>query len=166
MFQDCCKKCGSTDLYTETKGNNTGLYCSDCGAWQRWLGKDERRAFEHAKKIENIWNLKSIKSVGENKTFYEDDDLLFLGVNLEKATKKLINDNIKKMNIDSMNEDERRGFDYALKFVYDLINAVTMLTDGEDFVVLTDDEVGTEYTIGELVDMAETRRRENGKAIQ
>ena len=58
-----------------------------------------------------------------------------------------------------MNEDERRGFDYALQFVYGLIDAVTMLTDGEDFVVLTDDEVGTEYTIGELVDMAETKKR-------
>ena len=33
MYQNCCKKCGSTDLYTNQKGNNTGLYCSDCGAW-------------------------------------------------------------------------------------------------------------------------------------
>lgn len=110
-------------------------------------------------KIENMWNLKCIESANENDTFYEDNDLLFLGVNLEKATRKLINDNIKNMDIDSMNEDERRGFDYALQFVYGLIDAVTMLTDGEDFVVLTDDEVGTEYTLGELVDMAETKKR-------
>ena len=161
MYQNCCKKCGSTDLYTENKGNNTGLYCSDCGAWQRWLGKDELRAFKRSNEIKGMFNLKCITSKNSDSALYEDDDLLFLGVNIEKATRKLINDNIKKMNIDSMNKDERRGFDYALQFVYDLINAVTTLTDGEDFVVLTDDEVGTEYTIGELVDMAEIKKRNN-----
>lgn len=48
MYQNCCKKCGSIALHTEVKGNNTGLYCDDCGAWVKWLGKDELRAFEHA----------------------------------------------------------------------------------------------------------------------
>lgn len=48
MYQNCCKKCGSTSLHTEVKGNNTGLYCDDCGAWVKWLGKDELRAFEHS----------------------------------------------------------------------------------------------------------------------
>ena len=43
MYQNCCKKCGSTDLYTDQKGNNTGLYCSDCGAWIKWLSKEELR---------------------------------------------------------------------------------------------------------------------------
>lgn len=47
MYQNCCKKCGSVDLFTEVKGNNTGLYCSDCGAYQKWLNKDELRAFKH-----------------------------------------------------------------------------------------------------------------------
>ena len=32
------------------QGNNTGLYCDDCGAWVKWLGKDELNAFEHSKK--------------------------------------------------------------------------------------------------------------------
>lgn len=50
MYQNCCRKCGSTSLHTEVKGNNTGLYCDDCGAWQRWLGKDELRAFKHSQK--------------------------------------------------------------------------------------------------------------------
>jgi endogenous inhibitor of DNA gyrase (YacG/DUF329 family) len=49
MYQNCCKKCGSLDLHTEVHGSNTGLYCSDCGAWIKWLGKDELRAFENAK---------------------------------------------------------------------------------------------------------------------
>lgn len=26
MYQNCCKKCGSIDLHTEVKGNNTGLF--------------------------------------------------------------------------------------------------------------------------------------------
>lgn len=48
MYQNCCKKCGSISLHTEVKGNNTGLYCDDCGAWIKWLPKDELRAFEYA----------------------------------------------------------------------------------------------------------------------
>lgn len=50
MYQNCCKKCGSISLHTEAKGSNTGLYCDDCGAWMKWLGKDELRAFEHSQK--------------------------------------------------------------------------------------------------------------------
>ena len=52
MYQNCCKKCGSVSLHTEVKVNNTGLYCDDCGAWIKWLGKDELRAFEYAKQTE------------------------------------------------------------------------------------------------------------------
>ena len=48
MYQNCCKKCGSISLHTEVKCNNTGLYCDDCGAFQKWLGKDELQAFEHS----------------------------------------------------------------------------------------------------------------------
>ena len=53
MYQNCCKKCGSTSLHTEVKGNNTGLYCDDCGAWEKWLSKDELRAFEYLQKKSN-----------------------------------------------------------------------------------------------------------------
>lgn len=48
MYQNCCKKCGSSSLHTETKGSSTGLYCDDCGAWIKWLGKDELRAFTYS----------------------------------------------------------------------------------------------------------------------
>lgn len=48
MYQNCCKKCGSLSLHTEIKGNNTGLYCDDCGSWIKWLGKDELKAFEYS----------------------------------------------------------------------------------------------------------------------
>lgn len=49
MYQNCCKKCGSVSLHVEEKGNNKGLYCDDCGAWIKWLGKDELNAFEYCK---------------------------------------------------------------------------------------------------------------------
>lgn len=54
MYQNCCKKCGSLDLFTEVKGNNTGLYCSDCGAWIKWISKDELRAFEYSQKKQSF----------------------------------------------------------------------------------------------------------------
>ncbi len=54
MYQNCCKKCGSVSLHTEVKGNNTGLYCDDCGAWIKWLSKDELRAFEYSQKSRGL----------------------------------------------------------------------------------------------------------------
>ena len=66
MYQNCCKKCGSTDLYTDQKGNNTGLYCSDCGAWIKWLSKEELRAFDHSKDIEE----ENIKGLSNTRTYY------------------------------------------------------------------------------------------------
>lgn len=65
MYQNCCKKCGSISLHTEVKGNNTGLYCDDCGAWLKWLGKDELRAFEYSKNKE--------KNNTPGLIFYADD---------------------------------------------------------------------------------------------
>lgn len=41
----CCK-CGSVDLFLRERGSSTGLYCRDCGAWQKWVGKDEKRLVE------------------------------------------------------------------------------------------------------------------------
>lgn len=67
MYQNCCKKCGSIALHTEIKGNNTELYCNDCGAWIKWLGKDELNAFNHAKKEENKDIEESMELVGLDK---------------------------------------------------------------------------------------------------
>jgi len=36
-----CKYCNSTNLFTYPSGLHTGLYCTDCGKWQKWLGKAE-----------------------------------------------------------------------------------------------------------------------------
>lgn len=42
-----CSKCGQTEMFTKKQGTQVGLYCSNCGKWQKWLGKAELRAFEH-----------------------------------------------------------------------------------------------------------------------
>lgn len=62
VYQNCCKKCGSISLHTEVKGNNTGLYCDDCGAWVKWLGKDELRAFEHSQRENRNSSNKDMKT--------------------------------------------------------------------------------------------------------
>lgn len=42
-----CKYCGSVNLELEEKGNQTGLYCCDCGKWLKWLTKEEKRVFNN-----------------------------------------------------------------------------------------------------------------------
>lgn len=47
-----CSKCGSSSLFMEQKGSNIGLYCKHCGAWQKWLNKNETRLFTENNKVE------------------------------------------------------------------------------------------------------------------
>ena len=46
-------RCGSKEFFTEKHGNQTGLYCSACGKWQKWLKKDEIRLFNHG--VQDDW---------------------------------------------------------------------------------------------------------------
>ena len=46
----------------EKHGNQTGLYCSACGKWQKWLKKDEIRLFNHGVKVENASLLERLKA--------------------------------------------------------------------------------------------------------
>ena len=44
-----CKKCQSENLIMRTNAKNpnaTEVICGDCGAWQKFIGKDEIRLFE------------------------------------------------------------------------------------------------------------------------
>lgn len=46
-----CRHCGNCDVKhfkVEYKGANIGLYCSDCGKWIKWIGKEELRGLEGA----------------------------------------------------------------------------------------------------------------------
>lgn len=55
-------KCGSKKFFTEEHDNQTGLYCSACGKWQKWLKKDEIRLFNHGVKVENASLLERLKA--------------------------------------------------------------------------------------------------------
>ena len=94
MYQNCCKKCGSISLHTEVKGNNTGLYCDDCGAWVKWLGKDELRAFEYNQKKSDIKLSNNKDMITRFKEFIEfldktiDDEYDRLPLSVEDAIRK------------------------------------------------------------------------------
>lgn len=88
MYQNCCKKCESISLHTEVKGNNTGLYCDDCGAFQKWLGKDELRAFEYANKSRGLRATAKLydEAFGNNSTDNENiSDCLIIGFDKHKG---------------------------------------------------------------------------------
>lgn len=40
-MQDKCNKCNSTKLFVEIQGTRKGLYCGECGMWQKWITKQE-----------------------------------------------------------------------------------------------------------------------------
>lgn len=41
MKIECCNKCGSSKLFVEIQGQRKGLYCGECGKWQKWITKQE-----------------------------------------------------------------------------------------------------------------------------
>ena len=41
-------KCGNEKgFFIEHNLSQCGLYCGECGKWQKWLNKDEERLFKH-----------------------------------------------------------------------------------------------------------------------
>lgn len=36
-----CDKCKSSNLFVEIQGSRKGLYCGECGTWQKWINKQE-----------------------------------------------------------------------------------------------------------------------------
>ena len=47
-----CKKCGSKNYMIRKNCSQTGLYCSDCGKWHKWLNKDEVRIYSELNRTE------------------------------------------------------------------------------------------------------------------
>ena len=37
-----CRKCGSLKFFYQQKGFQVGLFCENCGAWQKWVSKKEQ----------------------------------------------------------------------------------------------------------------------------
>lgn len=61
-----CEKCGSLELFIKENGNQTGLYCSECGKWIKWLPKSEvelAKRFIESNRKDNI----AIKKVTTSK---------------------------------------------------------------------------------------------------
>lgn len=68
-----CRKCNSSDMYMEKKNTNTGLYCKHCGAWQKWLSKDEIRVAE----LNNVPKFKPEppkKNIEDYNSLFQDND--------------------------------------------------------------------------------------------
>jgi len=49
-----CSKCSGTFTFIKKNNTQTGLYCSKCGKWIKWLGKEELRLFERKLELNKI----------------------------------------------------------------------------------------------------------------
>lgn len=144
MYQNCCKKCGSVSLHTEVKGNNTGLYCDDCGAWVKWLGKDELRAFEHSKKNQVLIQMRDstpeenhaiseyIKSISEPTgiNILDDKSLVHRLNDFVEYLDRKIDSEYEKLPISK--DDAIRKNSYCLALEQDK-NAILNILRGHDF---------------------------------
>ena len=36
-----CRKCGGIGFYLQQSGMQVGMYCDNCGAWLKWVGKKD-----------------------------------------------------------------------------------------------------------------------------
>lgn len=61
-----CKNCKSKNLFVEIQKDKRGLYCGECGKWQKWLTKEELQIckFNDIKIINKI-DTKDIKVTDE-----------------------------------------------------------------------------------------------------
>ena len=63
-------------MIMEAKKTQTGLYCLHCGAWQKWLSKDEIKA-AHYKKVPVYDGSDSNKNLNTKnlKSLFDDDNV-------------------------------------------------------------------------------------------
>lgn len=99
MKQFACKSCGSIDLFTKEKGGNTMLYCSDCGAYQQNLNKNDKLVFDEYKK-----SLEPVKKIANNlqtmNGILNDDGSILAEINnlivSEKARLEFVNNGFQR----------------------------------------------------------------------
>ena len=135
MYQNCCKKCGSVSLHTEVKGNNTGLYCDDCGAWIKWLPKDELRAFEYSMRLATKEERGSVNKYIQNisKPTGVNLDGTTIVERLQKFIKFLNKEIDKEMTKESLSpEDAIRKSSYCLALEKDK-NSILNILEGREF---------------------------------
>lgn len=80
----------------------------------------------------------------------ESDDLSFVGVDLKAAVDCIFHDPDNNFQVSSMPEEARSGFYYGLSLVKTLLEAVSDIAQGSDYVVLTDDPNCVHYTTTDL----------------
>ena len=102
MNYEC--KSGSMDFFTEPQGNNIGLYCSMCGKWKKWLGKDEAFLFEHNKTVKKTEkrNNNTIKNKEDKEMKLSRDNYLDL-IKIAEMFSEWLTKTSKELN---MNEDD------------------------------------------------------------
>jgi hypothetical protein len=117
IYNGRCSKCGGYSFYMKIQGNNTGLYCSNCGRWIKWLNKDERRAFEHSQN-------------NEPNIVQETNDIVTRLNDFVRFLDKTIDDEMSKMPLSP--EDSIRKNSYCLALEKDK-NAIINILNGNDF---------------------------------
>ena len=77
-----CRKCNGSAFFMKPHNNNTGLYCGDCGAWQKWLNKDEINAWKHYfEQLDEMQISKEEKEIDQMVSQYITDNSKPTGVN-------------------------------------------------------------------------------------
>ncbi len=133
MYQNCCKKCGSISLHIEEKGNNTGLFCNKCGAYVKWLGKDELRAFEYSKKMRDSTpeeNQKISKCISTGINIHDEKNIVQRLNEFVKYLDKTINTEYDKLPLST--EDAIRKNSYCLALERDK-RAIQNILNGHEF---------------------------------
>lgn len=131
-----CTKCNSSDVFISKSGNNVGLYCDDCGAWLKWLGKDELRAFEHSMREATSEERESVDKYIKNISkptglkFNEDKTIIDRLQNFIDCIDKEIDYEMNNIPINSDDEIRKSAYYYRLqKVIWSLENII----DGKDF---------------------------------
>lgn len=148
MNYEC--KCGSMDFFTVPKGNNIGLYCSMCGKWKKWLGKDEAFLFEHNKTVNKT-------EKRNNNTIKISRDILVDFINFSDEKQVLNNDifdEIFKALLGSDTDGYGEKYSHCYKwelldFSEDLINTINKL---EKFYHINEDILSA-YIISNMEDI-------------
>lgn len=67
-----CNRCGSTFLFAEESGNQTGVYCAKCGKWIKWATKDEKRVIPNKTDAIKAMTASHPLSILVNETKYKE----------------------------------------------------------------------------------------------
>jgi len=71
-----CSKCNGTYTFIKKNNTQTGLYCSKCGKWIKWLGKEEIRLYERQLELSKIEVEEEEEVLENNLLQFSDEELL------------------------------------------------------------------------------------------